>query len=272
MKQMLVREPGRTIGNGIVTFVARVPVDVTLARRQWAGYVETVTEAGWKTIAVPVSCPCPDGAFIEDAVVVFKDIAVLTRPCAPSRRPEVFGIEESLEPLGYSMGRIEAPGTLEGGDVLAVGDTVYVGMGRRSNAEGIDQLRTILQPSGATVIAVPMGRALYLKSALTALPDGSFIGYTPALVDPGLFPKFHAVPELQGSNVVLLGGDKVLIAANCRRSARLIAGLGFDVVSVDISEFQKREGDVTCLSVRLPEAPTTSPSTANLSRGHSLTV
>jgi dimethylargininase len=166
---------------------------------------------------------------------------------------------------------ITAPGTLEGGDVLVVGDTVYVGEGNRSNEAGIEQLRAILEPRGGVVIAVPMGRALHLKSAVTALPDGSFIGYEPALVAPELFPRLHAVPELQGSNVVLLGGDKVLIAANCRRSAALIAGLGFEVVPVDISEFQKREGDVTCLSVRLPE-PGGSPDEATFAGADALTV
>jgi dimethylargininase len=271
MKQMLVREPSRRLTNGIVTYIARVPVDFKRAHAQWTTYIETVTHAGWQTITVPQSASCPDGVFIEDPVVVFKDVAVLTRPSLDSRRPEVLGIEESVEPLGYTVRAIRAPGTLEGGDVLVVGDTVYVGEGGRSNAAGIEQLRTILEPLGAVVIAVPMGRALHLKSAVTALPDGSFIGYEPALVAPELFPRLHAVPELQGSNVVLLGGNKVLIAANCRRSAALIAGLGFEVVPVDISEFQKREGDVTCLSVRLPE-PAGSPDEATFAGADALTV
>jgi dimethylargininase len=258
MKQMLVREPSRQITDGIVTYITRVPVDFARAYEQWSNYVETVISAGWQTILVPTSASCPDGVFIEDPVVVYEDIAILTRPRVASRRAEVLGIEESLAPLGYQVHEIEAPGTLEGGDVLAVGDRVYVGQGGRSNAEGIAQLRTILEPRGAKVVSVPMGRALHLKSAVTALPDGSFIGYTPALMVPEIFPKFRPVPELQGSNVVLLGENKVLIAANCRRSASLIAGLGFEVVPVDISEFQKREGDVTCLSVRLPE-PTDTP-------------
>jgi dimethylargininase len=252
-KRMLVREPSRMLCDGIVTYIARVPVDLKRAQRQWTNYVETVTQAGWQTIVVPLTTPCPDGVFIEDPVVMYEGIAVLTRPSLDSRRPEVSDIEESVEPLGYSIRTIEAPGTLEGGDVLVVGDHVYVGQGGRSNIEGIEQLRMILEPEGAKVIAVPMGPALHLKSAVTALPDGSFIGYVPALVDPEIFPTLHPVPELQGSNVVLLGENRVLMAANCRRSAALVAALGYDVVPVDISEFQKREGDVTCLSVRLPE-------------------
>ncbi len=254
MNQMLVREPDESLTDGIVTYITREPVDYPRARRQWVEYVKTVTENGWRTIVVPQTEPCPDGVFIEDPVVVYKNLAIVTRPSVPSRQPEVVGVGELVESLGYSVHTIEAPGTLEGGDVLIVRDDVYVGQGGRSNVEGIEQLRAIVEPEGAKVTPVPMGQALHLKSAVTALPDGTFIGHWPALADPGVFPRFRAVPELQGSNVVLLGGNKVLMAANCPKSAGLVADLGYEVVPVDISEFQKREGDVTCLSVRLPDS------------------
>jgi dimethylargininase len=253
MNQMLVREPNERLTDGIVTYLTKVPVDYARACRQWANYVETVTKLGWHPIVVPQTTPYPDGVFIEDPVVVYKRIAIITRPSPPSRQPEVVGMAEFVEKLDYSVRTIEGPGTLEGGDVLTVRDDIYVGLGGRSNAEGIEQLRAIVEPEGAKVTEVPMGQALHLKSAVTALPDGTFIGYRPALVDPGVFPRFRAVPEMQGSNVVLLGGNKVLMAANCSRSAALVADLGYEVVPIDISEFQKREGDVTCLCVRLPE-------------------
>ena len=254
VKQMLVRAPSRTMGDRAVAPVARVPVDVKRARRQWDSYVETVTHAGWQTTVVAEAGSCPDGVFIEDLVVVFDDVAVITRPCAISRRPEVRGLEESLEPLGYTIHRIDAPGTLEGGDVLAVGDTVYVGRGGRSNAEGIDQLRTILEPHGATVVAVPMGRALHLTSALTALPDGSIIGYVPALVNPDL-PEVPRRPGVAGVERRAAGRRHRADRGRLSPQRTLIAGLGFEVVSVDIGEFQKREASVSCLSVRLPEPP-----------------
>jgi dimethylargininase len=253
VKRILVREPSSQLDDGIVTYVAREPVDLALAQRQWTTYVETVTNAGWQAVVVPLDAPCPDSVFIEDPVFVYRDIAILTRPSMLRRRFEVLGLETSLGALGYSIHKIEAPGTLEGGDLLPVGNDIYVGFGGRSNAEGIGQLRAILGPTGANIIPVPMGPAVHLKSAVTSLPDGSFIGYPPALADTGIFPKLYEVPELQASNVVLLGDNKVLIAANCVRSASLIERLGFDLVPVDISEFQKREGDVSCLSVRLPE-------------------
>ncbi len=253
MRHVLVRTPSARLTDGMVRFVPKVPVDFDLAHRQWIAYVETIMSAGWQAIVVPLDAPCPGGVFIEDLVFVHDDMAILTRPATFARRFEILGLQDSLEDLGYRVHTIDAPGTLEGGDLLRAGDEIYVGYGGRSNAAGIGQLRALLQPTGATIVPVPVGPAPHLKSAVTVLPDGSFIGYTPALSDPGLFPRFRAVPELAGSNVVLLGEDKVLMAANCPTSAALVAGLGFEVVVVDISEFQKREGDLTGLSVRLPE-------------------
>ena len=154
--------------------------------------------------------------------------------------------------LGYAIERIEEPGTLDGGDVLKIGDVVYVGRSGRTNADGARRLRELLAPLGATVVEVPVRRVLHLKSAVTALPDGSILGH-PAIVPPA-FRGFVAVPEESGAHVVLLRGGKVMLAADCPRTAELIAARGYDPVIVDISEFQKLEGCVTCLSVRLRRA------------------
>ena len=210
--------------------------------------------AGWHTIEVPPADDCPDAVFIEDTVVVYKNLAVITRPGADARKPEIVDVEKVVEDLGLSLNRIHAPGTLDGGDVLKVGDTVYVGRGGRTNPEGIRQLRSILEPLGATVVAVPLTKVLHLKSAVTALPDGSIIGYEPLIDDTAIFPRFVSVPEESGAHVVLLGGDKLLMAADCPRSADLFVDLGYEPVVVDISEFQKLEGCVTCLSVRLRDS------------------
>ena len=151
----------------------------------------------------------------------------------------------------YSVERIEAPGTLDGGDVLKVGETVYVGRGGRTNGEGIRQLRAILAPHGMNVIAVPITKVLHLKSAVTALPDGTIIGYEPLVDDTRVFDRFRPVPEESGAHVVDLGDGRLLMAADAPRSAELFRDLGYDPVLVDIGEFQKLEGCVTCLSVRL---------------------
>jgi dimethylargininase len=247
----LVRAPSSRLAEGIVTYVSRTPVDVAQARAQHGAYAEALADSGWQTRYVPTAEDCPDSVFIEDTVVVCEDLAVLARPGAPARRAEVAGVAAILRSLGLRTARIHEPGTLDGGDVLQVAHTVYVGRGGRTNGAGIGQLRALLAPLGRTVIAVPLGNVLHLKSAVTALPDGTFL-LLPQLLPAGLFPAVRRVEEEGGCHVVPLGGDRVLIAASAPRTAGLLADLGFTPVVVDIGEFEKLEGCVTCLSVLLP--------------------
>jgi dimethylargininase len=247
----LVRQPSSRLDEGIVTHISRTPVDLGLARAQHAAYANALSDSGWVVEQAPVAEDCPDSVFIEDAVVVCEDLAVLTRPGAPARRPEVAGAAQAVESLGLRTVRIQEPGLLDGGDVLQAGNTVYVGRGGRTNGEAIRQLRGLLAPLGRTVIAVPLSKVLHLKSAVTALPDGTFL-LLPDLVPAGLFPAVRPVEEEGGCHVVPLGGDRVLIAASAPRTAELLSDLGFTPVVVDITEFEKLEGCVTCLSVLVP--------------------
>ena len=237
------------MAEGIVTYTERMSVDAGLAARQHADYVQALAEAGWEVREVAHADSLPDSAFVEDTVVVCNGLAVLTRPGAAGRRAEVGGTEEAIRALGLEVATIEEPGTLDGGDVLRTGTVLYVGRGGRTNADGIRQLRRLVAPRGFTVVPVQLHRVLHLKSAVTALPDGTIIAADPSLLDTSPFPSLRPVPEEAGSHVVLLGGGTVLMAASAPRSAELFDDLGFDVVAVDISEFEKMEGCVTCLSV-----------------------
>ena len=251
----LVRRPSPRLADGLLTHLARTPVDAGLALRQWEGYVDALRSEGWDTVEVPPADDCPDAAFVEDTVVVHGDLAVISRPGADERKPETAGTEETLAALGFRIARIEAPGTLDGGDVLKHHGTgtieVWVGLGGRTNASGVEQLADLLGPEGATVVGVPVSRVLHLKSAVTALPDGTVIGYEPLVDDPAVWESFLPVPEEPGSHVVLLGGDTVLMSSSAPRSRALLEDRGLRVVTVDIGEFEKLEGCVTCLSVRL---------------------
>ena len=247
----LVRLPAANLADGQVTHIARSVIDAEKADEQWDGYVAALLDNGWDTIEVPVAAEAPDSVFVEDAVVIFGDTAVITSPGHESRRSETAGVEDTVRELGLRIDRIELPGTLDGGDVLKVGTTVYVGRGGRTNAEGIRQLRSIVSPLGYTVVAVPVTKVLHLKSGVTALPDGTVLGYPPLVDNPGIFDRFLAVPEETGVAVVVLDDDTVLMAASAPESAALVTDLGYRVVTVDISEFEKLEGCVTCLSVRV---------------------
>ena len=245
----LVRRPSPRMADGIVTHIDRTPVDVERAAAQHAAYVDALAAAGLEIREVEPADDLPDSAFVEDTMVVCDGLAVLSRPGAAERQAEVAGAEEAVRALGLDVERIQAPGTLDGGDVLQVGDTVYVGRGGRTNGEGIRQLRRHVATRGRTVVPVALRQVLHLKSAVTALPDGTFIAADADLVDSAPFPTLRTVPEEGGAHVVVLGGGAVLMAASAPRSAELFADLGFDVVTVDVSEFEKMEGCVTCLSV-----------------------
>ena len=247
----LVRVPANNLAEGQVTHIDRVLVDTDLAEEQWDAYVTALLENGWSTNEVEAAPELADSVFVEDAIVIFGDLAVIARSGSEARRGEAAAVEATVSELGLDIERIEAPGTLDGGDVLKVGSTVYVGRGGRTNAEGIRQLRVILAGLGYSIVAVPTTKVLHLKSAVTALPDGTVIGYPPLVDDIAVFDRFLAVPEESGAHVVVLSEDTVLMAASAPQSAALIEDLGYTVVLVDISEFEKLEGCVTCLSVRI---------------------
>jgi dimethylargininase len=243
------------MAEGLVTHIDRRPVDVALAMEQWHGYVAALRDNGWETTEVEPAPDLPDSGFVEDSVVVYGDLAVLARSGAAERRSEPAGAERAVRELGYRVCGIEAPGTLDGGDVLKFGNTVWVGHGGRTDAEGIRQLRQHLAPFGATVVTVPLTKVLHLKSAVTALPDGTVIGYPPAVDDPGVWDPFLAVPEEPGCHVVLLDEKTLLMSARAPRTAAMFETRGYRTVRVDIGEFEKLEGCVTCLSVRLRGLP-----------------
>lgn len=233
-----------------MTHQERVAIDVDLAHHQWEAYVDALRSAGWAVVDVEPDDSSADAVFVEDAVVLFDDVAVVTLPGAPSRRSETVGAEAAVRALGLAVVRITEPATLDGGDVMKVGRTAYVGVGGRTNDVAVRQLRSLLAETGWTVVGVPVTKVLHLKSAVTALPDGTVVGFPPFVDDATVFAPFEPVTEPAGSHVVALGGDRLLMAADAPETASRFRARGYDVVEVDISEFEKLEGCVTCLSVR----------------------
>jgi dimethylargininase len=254
-----VRRPSSRLAEGQLTHLERVSVDVDLARRQWEDYTAALEANGFPVVEVDASEAHPDSVFVEDAVVVFGDLAVLTSPGAESRRGETDAVRPVVDRLGLEVSAIELPGTLDGGDVLKVGRRVYVGLGSRTNAEGIEQLRALVAPRGYDVVAVPVTRALHLKSAVTALPDGTVVGHPDLVDDPRVFDRYLAVPEPEGVAVVVLDDRSVLMSSAAPESRGMFEARGYRVVTVGISEFEKLEGCVTCLSVRVRERSPSHP-------------
>jgi len=244
----LVRRPTADLAEGIVTHIERVPVDVELAYKQHEAYCAALEDAGWRLEEVEPAPGLPDAVFVEDTVVVVGSTAVITRSGAPQRRPETEGTEAVVRRLGLDVVHLTGDATMDGGDVLQVGSTVYVGRGGRTNAEGIRQLRAVVESLGRVVVPVRLQDVLHLKSAVTALPDGTVLAL-PELLEPGVFATTRPVPEEEGCHVVPLGPGEVLVSASAPRTAESLTDLGFTVRTVDVTEFEKLEGCVTCLSV-----------------------
>ncbi|MDO5673151.1 MAG: N(G),N(G)-dimethylarginine dimethylaminohydrolase [Actinomycetaceae bacterium] len=250
-KVAFIRRPSSRLEEGLVTHIERSKVDYELALKQWDEYVKALHDNGWETIEVEPADDCPDSVFIEDTMLVYGDLAIISRPGADERKPEVVAAEKAARQAGYRIAHITEPATLDAGDILKYGGKVWVGQGGRTNADALKQLKELLKEFNAEVIGVPLSLVLHLKSAVTALPDGTVIGYRPLVDDESVWDKFLAVPEESGAHVVLLGGNKILMSASCPQTKTIFEEMGYECIAVDISEYEKLEGCVTCLSVRL---------------------
>lgn len=235
-----------------LTHLERIPIDVAAARAQHAAYARALAALGCAVEEVEPAPDHPDSVFIEDTAVVFDELAVITRPGAASRRGETAAVERALVPWRPIV-RIEAPATLDGGDVLVVGKRVFVGRTGRTNEAGVAQLRAVLAPHGYTVEAIEVTGCLHLKTAVTAVDDRTVL-LNPAWIDAralGGLDRIEVDPaEPMGANVVRVGDALLYGAAYPRTRARLEAR-GYRPVCVDASELAKAEGAVTCCSLVL---------------------
>lgn len=246
----ITREVSASLACCELSFVERMPIDLALARTQHRVYREALARLGCEVVELPADEAHPDAVFVEDVAVVVDEVAVMTRPGAPSRRGEGGAIAMALTPY-RTLRAIEAPGTLDGGDVLRIGRRVFVGESARSNADGIAQLRAILAPHGYTVQGVPIRGCLHLKFAVTALAEDTVL-LQPAWIDRDAFAGWRIVEvdpaEEHAANVLRIGG-RVISPACFPRTHERIRAAGVEVVAVDVSELQKAEGAVTCCSL-----------------------
>lgn len=246
------RDVSPAIARCELTHVARSPIDVDVARAQHRAYEAVLTSLGCEVRRVTPAPEHPDAVFVEDTAVVLDEVAVITRPGAVTRREEVAAVADVLAPL-RPLARIESPATLDGGDVLVIGRSVYVGETGRTNAEGIAQLRTTLALVGYTVRGVPVTGCLHLKTAVTALDDATVL-LNPAWVRAAAFNAYRvlAVDEMEpmAANVLRVG-DALVYGASFPRTLEMLHSAGLRPHTVDASELAKAEGAVTCCSLVL---------------------
>lgn len=233
-----------------LTYLPRVQIDVERARAQHHAYVKTLEALGCRVISLAAEPDLPDSVFVEDTALVLDQLAVITRPGAVSRRAETASIASALEPY-RELRFIQAPGALDGGDVLRVGKTIYVGISTRSSRQGIEQLGQTVALFGYRVQAVPVDGCLHLKSAVTRVgPEELLINRK--WVDPAYFHGLRLIDvdpsEPYGANALLIG-EHALYSASWERTRDRLERAGLAVRTVDVSELEKAEGAVTCCSL-----------------------
>ena len=252
MRLALTRAVPDAIVRCELTHLERSPIDVRQASAQHAEYESLLRTVGCRVERLPGAPELPDSVFVEDTAVVFDEVAVVTRPGAESRRAEVASMHAALARY-RPVHSIVAPGTMDGGDVLVSGRTIYVGISSRTNEQAARQLADIVRPYGYAVECTAVRGCLHLKSAVTAIED-DLVLCNPQWVDPGVFHAAHRMSvdpdEPFAANVLRVNGS-ILCAAAHPRTAALLAGRGCDVRTVDVSELAKAEAGVTCCSVIL---------------------
>ena len=252
----VTRPVSPTLAHCELTHLAREPIDVGRATAQHAAYEQLLSSLGATIVRVPAAPQFPDAVFVEDTAVVLDEVAVLTRPGAPSRRGESAAVAPVLARYRPVVS-MKPPATLDGGDVLRLGRSLWVGRSGRTNQQGIEELQSVVAGFGYRVFPVDFTGCLHLKSAVTAVADGLLL-LNPDWVSAAAFPTCETLPidhrEPYGANALRVA-DAVIYPAQFPRTRDRLVRRGLRVASVDCSELAKAEGAVTCCSLVFDAPP-----------------
>ncbi|MBI5868698.1 MAG: N(G),N(G)-dimethylarginine dimethylaminohydrolase [candidate division Zixibacteria bacterium] len=247
----IVRPPGPSMVNGL-TSANLGPPDYKLALRQHEAYREALRACGLKVICLDADDEHPDSTFVEDVALLTPRCAIITRPGAPSRRGETESMEPVIRELFSVVERVEAPGTVDGGDILMTGDHYFIGLSGRTNAEGARQLIQILESHGLSGSTVPLADVLHLKSVVACIDDDLLV-VGEALAGRAEFSNFKCIrvecEESYVANCLWLNGT-VLVADGYPKTKTAIETRGYQTIILDVSEFRKLDGGLSCLSLR----------------------
>lgn len=250
-KNAIVRKPGKALVNGIASEDLGKPI-YEKAIKQHEAYVEALKKCGVEVTILEADENYPDSCFVEDPAVVTKKCAIITNPGAKSRKGEQITIKETLKKFYKNIEEIKDPGTLEGGDVMMVGDHFYVGLSARTNKEGARQFIEILRKYGYDGTMVPLKKVLHLKTGLAYLENNNLLA-AGEFVDAEVFKNFNKIvideKESYSANCIWMNGT-VIVPAGYEKAKKAIEKLGYPVIEVDTSEYRKVDGGLSCLSLR----------------------
>ena len=247
----IVRTPCRSIAHGLTSAKLGKP-DYQNALRQHDGYVEALRACGLEVTVLPADENFPDSTFVEDVALLTPRCAVITNPGAQSRKGETRLVLKTIRAFFPAVEMIEAPGTVEAGDIMMTGDHYYIGLSERTNLEGAEQMIAILESHGFSGSMVELNEALHLKTGLGYLENNNLLACGEFLGKPE-FKKFNILKvshgEAYAANSVWING-KVLVPAGFPKTKALVEAAGYEVIPVDVSEFRKIDGGPSCLSLR----------------------
>ena len=251
---VIVKRPCPSVCDGITSAPELGKPDYEKALKQHDCYIEALKKCGVNVTVLEADNQYPDSCFVEDVAVVTPNCAIITNPGAPSRNGETAAIMPVIEKFyaKENIHFIKNPGTLEGGDVMMVGDTFYVGLSARTNQEGINQFAAILESYGFKCEAVSLEKVLHLKTGVNYLENNNML-VSGEFVDKPCFAGYNRVqiPEAEAyaANCIWVNGT-VIVPANFPAVKAAVEGLGYPVITVDTSEFRKIDGGLSCLSLR----------------------
>lgn len=250
-RNAIVKTPCQQMVNGISEAGLGVP-DYQLAMLQHQNYITALQQCGVAVTVLPADERFPDSCFVEDPALITPECAIITNPGAASRNGETIAIEAAIKAFYPTVERIIAPGTLDGGDVMMVGSHFYIGLSDRTNQAGADQLIALLQKHGMSGESVAMSDMLHLKTGLSYLENNVLVAGGEFIEHPA-FSAFDILPvtddEAYAANCIWVN-DKVIVPMGFPKTRAMLEQKGFEVIAVDVSEFQKLDGGLSCLSLR----------------------
>ena len=247
----IVKKPGKSMVNGLTTAGLGIP-DYELALRQHQGYIEALRECGLDVLVLAPDEEYPDSTFIEDTAILTRECAISTNPGALSRKGETAEIKRSLVDFYDIIKEVQEPGTVDGGDIMMVGDHFYIGLSGRTNQFGAQQVIDILETYGMSGSMVVLKEVLHLKTGLAYLENNNLVAAGEFLAKEE-FQKFNILAidedENYAANCIWVN-DRVLIPKSYPGARQTIQEAGYSIIEVDVSEFRKLDGGLSCLSLR----------------------
>ena len=250
-KRAIVRTPGESMIRGLTTADLGIP-NYKKALVQHANYIEALEECGLEVLVLEPDEQFPDSTFVEDIALLTKNCAIITNPGAPSRKGETAAIKDILKGFYGEVKEVQAPGTVEGGDIMMVGSHFYIGLSERTNVDGAAQVIRFLENNGLSGSLVELEETLHLKTGVAYLEQNNLIACGEFLLKEE-FKEFNlleiAEDESYAANCIWVN-DRVLIPKGYPKARETILGAGYTVIEVEVSEFQKLDGGLSCLSLR----------------------